>query len=222
MKQLFVGLFTEGTTDVQFLESIVQRTIEQVAFECTGQIETELKIIKIDKTGKDFVTQVLSASKKGMDDYGITLLCVQTDADQASLEPTYKNKIIPAQDKLSQQNEHDYCKVLAAIVPIQEVEAWMLADKSLLKIQIGTTKSDADLGIHRPPESIANPKEVIEAAIRIERQDLTKRRRKNLSIAELYLPIGQAMDLKTLATLPSYNNFQENIRAAFRTLHLLH
>ncbi|WP_185963874.1 hypothetical protein [Flavobacterium restrictum] len=46
---ILAGLFTEGTTDVRFLSSIVERTLLDIAFECTGDIETELEIISSKK-----------------------------------------------------------------------------------------------------------------------------------------------------------------------------
>lgn len=39
------------------------------------------------------------------------------------------------------------------IETIQMVEAWMLADKELLKSEIGTQKSDFELGILRAPKT---------------------------------------------------------------------
>lgn len=68
---VFAGLFTEGTTDDRFLESIVKRTLDEVAFECVGDFETELKIISIEKTGLSFIEQVLKASQTGSEKYGI-------------------------------------------------------------------------------------------------------------------------------------------------------
>ncbi|WP_445082164.1 hypothetical protein [Candidatus Marithrix sp. Canyon 246] len=150
------------------------------------------------------------------------ILCVQTDADRKQLNDTYQHKINPCQVELEKQNENQYCKILVAVVPIQETEAWMLADKELLKKEINTDETDIKLGIHRAPESIANPKEVIENAIRVTRKNLTKKRRRNLSISDLYLPIGQGMDLKKLESLASYQDFKENIKKAFRKLNLLH
>ncbi len=41
------------------------------------------------------------------------------------------------------------------------------------KTEINTDETDIKLGIHRAPESIANPKEVIENAIRVTRKNLT-------------------------------------------------
>ena len=98
----------------------------------------------------------------------------------------------------------------------------MLADKQLLKDEIGTNKTDSELKISRNPETIANPKEVIETAIKIARQNVTRKRRKDLSIADLYSAIGQKIDLDKLENLYSYQDFKDNVRKIFRKLNLLH
>ena len=83
-------------------------------------------------------------------------------------------------------------------------------------------KNDRDLGIDRSPEADANPKQTIEDTIRIARRDLTKRRRRDLTIAELYAPIGQKVSLNMLEGLPSYQKFKEALRGAFKKLNYLH
>ena len=100
------------------------------------------------------------------------------------------------------------------------MEAWMLADTELLKSEIGTTKSDNDLGINRDPESIADPKTVIEEAIRIAQSDLPKRRQR-LTISDLYAIIGDKIGLDRLSLLNSYLRFQEEVRNTYRTLNYM-
>jgi Domain of unknown function (DUF4276) len=222
MAQLFAGLFTEGSTDTRFLQSIVQKTLEATAFDCVGQFDIYVSPIEIDKTNLSFENQVLNASKKGMEELGISIICVHADADNSNANDTYRNRINTAKMELNNQNDTDYCKLLVAIVPIQETESWLLADKELLKQEIGTSKTDDELGIDRLPETIANPKEIISNAIRIAREGLTQRRRNDLTIGDLYLPIGQSIDLNKLATLSSYQDFKNNVREAFVELNLLH
>ena len=221
MAQIFAGLFAEGSTDISFLQNVVQKTLEAIAFECSGQIDIETLPIEIDKTDLGFTEQVLVASKKGFEEYGIQIICVHTDSDSPTSQDVYQNKINPAKAALENQNNVDYCTIFVAVVPIQETEAWMLADKELLKQEIGTNKTDNELGINRIPEQIASPKEVIETAIRIARADMTRRRRGNLTIGDLYLPIGQSVDLERLESLSSYRDFKSNIRNAFIQLNLL-
>lgn len=219
IKQIIIGFMTEGPTDVRFLSSIIQRSFENVAFECKGQIEV-LPIQHIEKQRGSFVDAV-KESVRLADERGIMVLCVHTDADEATDTNTFKNKINPAFSAVNESSADYLCKNLVAVVPIQMSEAWMLSDKELLKDEIGTQKSNQILGIEHNSESFANPKQVIEEAIRIARQDLTKRRRRDLTISKLYLPIGQKIPLSKLENLPSYQKFKESIRGAFRELNYL-
>ena len=83
-------------------------------------------------------------------------LAIHTDADDNTCEERMGNKIIPAQKELDGLKE-DICRVLTPVIPVRMTEAWMLADKQLLKDEIGTTKSDDELGINHDPESMSDP-----------------------------------------------------------------
>ena len=107
-RQIFVGLMTEGNTDNRFLESVVKKTFDEIGFECNGDVETYVRFISIDKTGLGFVEQVLASSKKGIEEFGIMILCVHADADNLTDLNTYQRKIIPAINALNQKNENEY------------------------------------------------------------------------------------------------------------------
>ncbi len=219
---ILAGLFTEGTTDNRFLSSVVERTLEDIAFDCTGDIETKVEIITINKTGLNFNEQVLEASKSAFDKFGILLLFVHADSDALSDNLIFETKIIPAQKILLEQDDN-YCKNLIAIVPIQMSESWMIADKQLLKDEIGIEKTDTELEIHLNPESITNPKSVIENIIRISKEDLTKRRRNNgLNISDLYQIIGQKVEISELEKLASYLKFKNSLIDKLRELNFYH
>jgi len=220
MRQAIIGFATEGPTDERFLRSIIQRSFEEVAFECSGQIEI-LPVQYIEHEHGNFVEVVKSYALKA-DSLGAMVLCIHADAEAPTDAPTFNNKIIPAFTALENIAEVSVCKNLTAIVPVQMIEAWMLCDKGLLKAEIGTNKSDIELGLHKDPEIYPDPKQIIEDAIRIARQGITKRRRRNLTTSELYLPIGQKAALSELERLPSYRKFKEEIRKAFRKLNYLH
>jgi len=219
---ILAGLFTEGTTDNRFLSSVVQRTLEEVAFDCTGDIETKVEIIAIKKTGLNFNEQVLEASRYAFEKFGITLLFVHTDSDLPSDELIFQTKIIPAQKTLLEQ-DNNYCKNMIAIVPIQMSESWMIADKQLLKDEIGIEKTETELGIHLNPESITNPKSIIENIIRLSKEELTKRKRnKGLVISDLYQIIGQKIEISELDKLSSYMKFKTSLINKLRELNFYH
>ncbi|WP_396158499.1 hypothetical protein [Flavobacterium sp.] len=209
---ILAGLFTEGSTDNRFLSSVVERTLRDVSMDCKGDIETSLEIIEINKSGLDFVNQVLEASKCGSEKFGILLLFVHTDSDDINDELIFNSKIFPANEAILLQDEKEYCKVMVAIVPIQMTEAWMIADRELLKSEIGIEKTNTELGIHLNPELINNPKSTIESIIRISKEDQTKRKRnKGLNISDLYQIIGQKIELSELEKLSSYLKFKQSL-----------
>ena len=61
---LNICLYTEGTTDIRFLENIVQQTYESAAIQAYGEIDIELHVITIDKTDLNFTQQVIKVNLK--------------------------------------------------------------------------------------------------------------------------------------------------------------
>lgn len=196
---------------------IVEKTLNHVAFECTKMIEITVVPVEIAKTGLGFAEQVLAAAKYAEETFGISLLCVHTDADAATNEQAYRQKISPAIAALNQEQG----QTIVPVVPVHEMEAWMLADKDLFKQELGTNLSDQELGIQHAPESLHDPKAVIEQAIRLARANLTKKRRGDLSITDLYSSIGSSLSLPRLMALSSFEDFVQNTRQAYRALGLL-
>lgn len=214
---IIAGYTAEGTTDVRFLESVIRRTFEEVAKECATEIEVyDLQHIHTGKS--EFANEIIIAAQKA-DSIGVMVLCVHTDADSESDETAFTHKIMPAFESV-QAFDNAICKNLVAIVPIRMTEAWILADKELLKEEVGTHLEDRNLGINRPPETIADPKQAIKELMRIAYESIPRRRQRP-DISELYLPLGQKIRLEKLASLSSYNKFKESVRAAYRKLNYL-
>ncbi len=220
MTQIFVGLMAEGTTDYQFLALIVEKALTEIVFDCQGQIDIDVKKIDCEK-GNGFVDFVSNASKKGHQDYGITMLIIHTDADDTTAADAYSTRIRPALAFLEAQSAETHCKHIAALVPIQETEAWMLANKEVLIKQIGTKKNEAELNINGHPEGFTNPKERIQEAIRIGRAELPKKRRESLQVSDLYSFLGQSIQIGDLQSFKSYQDFENNVRQVLIDLNFL-
>ena len=124
-------------------------------------------------------------------------------------------------EAIAEYKGSDICRCLVPIVPIQMIESWMLADKEGLSEEIGTSLNAKELGIDKPPEQYSDPKFVIEEAIRIAYAGLPRRRRHQLSISELYLPMGQQSKLEYLRRLSSFQTFETEIRDALKQLNYL-
>ena len=146
------------------------------------------------------------------------ILCVHTDADARTDDVAINNKIAPALAALAAA-PGDLCKILVAVIPVQMTESWMLADIPLLLEEMTTDKAAHDLGLTRLPENCADPKANIKDALRIAQADTARRRRRfEISISDLYLPLGQKIPLEKLSALPSYQKFRDSAKTALKAL----
>jgi len=215
--QLYIGFTVEGTTDTQFLTQILQNVFEDIAFECrTDVVIEDVRPVHVHKT--EFTETMLRASKQASE-CGITVLCIHADSDAGSIETVMKFKFSPFMAVLNPLSDDDYCKAIVPVIPIRMTEAWMMADKTLLKTKIDAQeKNDIELGLQRAPESYADPKQAIIEAIRIAQAEKTKRRRNELTINDLYDEMGQSISLLRLRDLSSFRHFEECVRSVFRSL----
>ena len=215
-----VGFITEGTTDVRFLSGIIRRTFEDLTWECQQAIEIFPPAhVNVSKQGLTFADYVLEAAKVA-EAGKLMVLCVHTDADDETDTDTLINRINPAFAGV-QTTPRAVCKNLVAIVPVRMTEAWMLADKDALKAEIGTQKTDGQLGLTRSPESVTDPKKIIKDVVRLAFDHRSRRSRNQVAISELYEPLGEMVNLAQLSFLPSYQKFKEAAREAFRQLNFL-
>lgn len=213
---LTVAYTTEGSTDQRFLHNIIRKTFEELAFDCQGLIEVYEPVFIPKVACGNFVEEVKGATKQAYK-LGMHILCIHVDADDANDDNVSLNKINPSIDAVIELQAEDVCKNLVAIVPVQMSEAWMLADKELLKNEMETDMSLPDLQLTRQPESYADPKNAIENALTIAQKDFPKRRRKT-TISELYQPIGQKIPIEKLEQLPSYKKFKSAAAEALQRL----
>ncbi len=217
---MFIGLAVEGNTDMRFLKSVVWRSYLKIVYDlCEQDIDVDVFELRPLKAGKSFPEFVVNASIEGKK-YGILVLTVHADSDRETFRERLQDKFIPAQQALDRDKDNELCKILVPIIPIRMIEAWMLADIALLKDEMGTSLSDTELGLHRAPESIANPKETIEEAISVAMQHRPKKRR-TLTIADLYGIMGDEVSIESLFRLPSYRAFYEAAVESLRTIHYL-
>lgn len=215
---LLVGYTGEGTTDERFFEPIIERTFQQLVFESPSQIDVfKPSFIKADK-GKGYVEKISFASQNAFTQ-GAMIFCVHTDADANTDAIAFNSKINPAFEYVKNSTE-ETCKNLCAIVPVYMTEAWLLADKELLKEELFTDKANDVLGIEHHPEQYNDPKRVIQEAIDVIHQDLPRKRR-SLKISDLYQPLGQKIPLEKLYHLPSYRKFWEAAKSALIQINYL-
>lgn len=220
MRQLFIGLTAEGTTDIRFLKNVIAKSIQELSWRCKQQVEI-FDIREIHSKGDSFVEKMLAASQQASQQ-GVSILCVHTDSDDRSIDTVINNKFTPFFSVLEKMSEGEYCKHIIPTIPIQMIESWMLADKTLLKQLINAKKlSDKDLGIEKSPEQYADPKSVIENAIRKALSGESLKKRNQIGIEDLYEVLGNRLSLESLRTIPSFVQFEKNVIKVFTEMGLM-
>lgn len=225
--QLYIAFTGEGSTDNRFLENIIKRTIVDIVFnECSMDLEVEdIIILTTSKIGKKFDEYFVDAVRDALNS-GAYLLIVHTDSDKDNYEERIAHKFVPAIETLRNSEDsdiRDYEQNIVPIIPIRMIEAWMLANKSIFKEEVGTTLLDSDLDITGDPERMSDPKQKINNALKIAKERSSRNRRLNIEdISELYSPLGNKIPFQDLYRLNSYNMFTDNLRKGLKALGYLY
>lgn len=221
MRQLFVGLITEGSTDVRFLKNVVFKSVQDLCGDCENDIEVfDIKEVKAD--GGTFVEKMLNATHIASAELGLSMLCIHADSDNRTSDNVIKNKFEPFFNELSKMNDEEYCKRIVPTIPIQMIESWMLADKELLKQMVNANDMrDIDLGLEKSPETYSDPKDIINNAIRMAMSRQSKKKRDQIKISDLYEVLGMRLSLEKLRMIPSFREFEQNVKNVFREIGIL-
>ncbi len=219
MRELVFGFYFEGSTDETFLPPVIRRvTLEVLAKYHRADAWSDIIIIPIkpQKHGSQ-AQKILAAATEAR---GYHLLIIHADADGPMATQARENQFDPGLELVKQAN-NDACQDLLPIIPIQEIEAWLLVDKEALLKELETNKSASELGI--PPirqiESIAQPKERLESIIRLVNQ--SRSRRHPIRRGDLYEPLGKAVRLERLTGLSAYRQFIADLTEALTNLGII-
>ena len=217
---LQIGLFAEGSTDLRLLGPIIQKTFVEVQSAPLEAAVVVLAPIEIKGVGASYSEKLHDAARRAAVQ-GVQILCVQLDADDRKPKQVKDRKLDPALAHLRAQPATSLCGNICPLVPVQAMEAWMLADLDLLRRAIDTSLTVQELKLTRLPEAYARPKDDLEAAIRLAQQEGNQRRRlrgRGTTIANLYGPVGELLGLHKLKPLPSYRAFRTAAEAALEQL----
>ncbi len=215
---LQIAYTVEGETDKRFLGNIIEKTFESLLLESKTEIEIHRPVC-VDVKKETFIERIKEIALK----YNyFHVICVHCDSDAPSTRRVIERKINPAFNSV--YNTKNTCNNLVAVIPVQMTEAWMLADIDLFLKEINTGKTCVELNLPchaRQVESIANPKNRIETALREAHSNVSRRRRR-LRLSDLYTPVSQKLTMEKLEELPSFIEFKENARRSLMKLNYLH
>jgi hypothetical protein len=219
MNTLSLALYSEGSTDNRFLPSIIVNTARHI-LDNHHQNETgvsPIRLIEVQNKNKR-PEAILQAAYEASENHA---LIVHADADHPKADNARNERFDPGLH-LVQQKNGNLCKNLLPIIPIQAIEAWMLADCEMLLIELRTDLSARELGIPEKAslvESISKPKLRLNEAIA--RVNKYRRPHQRVNIRFLYEPLGQRIRLDRLKQLNAYKQFEKELTQVFIDLNLI-
>jgi hypothetical protein len=197
--KIIFALLREGTSDDGLLTHLRELLVRSGASSASG-------------TSREYRGSVLSKLGKLMSEETLVdLVFIHRDADNTVSTPRYE-EIDAAVTELG-------CPVpCVPVVPIQELEAWLLADESAIRSVVGRPSGREDLGLPRLAaiEGTSDPKSILQNACLVasdkrgrrreqERKSFSLRRRTLLERLDIEGPVRQ---------LSSWRRLEEDIAGA--------
>lgn len=219
MGVLSLALYCEGNTDKRFLPPIIQKTSRYILY-THSRVDVEVMQIQIMmREDREQHGAIFAAARQAR---GYDILIVHADADGPTAQEAHSQRFEPGYKQVLESQE-EICRDLIPIIPIQAIEAWMMADYQLLLDEIGTDLRPTELNIPtraNQVETISRPKQRLKQAVHIAYAHRTRRQRAT-DIDFLYEPIGEKISLERLRMVTSYNQFVSDLTTTLKSLNFI-
>jgi hypothetical protein len=201
-RQWISGFYGEGNSDKYFFPTLCLRVLANM-----GPNEAFLPVEPLEKpsipepTHKNFL---LAIAKEYVN---FDLLFIHVDADAPDIELAYQNKILPVLQS-AQASPKIYNTNWVAIIPVRNLEAWILADFEAFKASTGTKLPATELGFPPRPidaEKLADPKATLNQALKLAYKKRTSNYEDELG------SIAKRINLNMLRKLPAYQGFEQQL-----------
>lgn len=216
VRTLSLALYCEGNTDKHFLPKIIERTAEKMILShATNYVDilpVTVKDVVKQERGKDILEAAMQA-------YGYDVLIIHKDADHRTYEETKTQSIEPG-CTLVQRSSKGVCKKLVPIIPVREVEAWMIADREILRDLLQIRERLQNLHLPKRAvlvESDPDPKATLNRII----AKAESERRRKIERKEFYESLALEVRLDRLDQVPAYKKFLDELSKTFRDLSII-
>jgi Domain of unknown function (DUF4276) len=217
VRTLSLALYCEGNTDKHFLPKIIERTAARIIRNhATNYVDILLfPVTDVAKQGqgKDILEAAIQV-------YGCHVLIVHKDADHRTYEETKMQCIEPGYILVQRSRKKDICKKLVSIIPVREIEAWMIADREVLRDLLEVKERLQNLHLPKRAilvESDPDPKVTLNRVIA---QAESERRRK-IERKAFYESLALDVRLERLDQIPAYKNFSDELSETLRNLSII-
>lgn len=215
-RYLGLGLHGEGPTDQRFLAPVLARLTSSLVMQYGSYPVLVGPVVDLT-TGSagDRAGGLSRAVEKA--EGAVDVLFVHADGagDPAGAEATIVQPLI---DRVVADHGDD-APVCVPVIPVREMEAWVIADPGAIAGLLRSTLDAAGLGLPDDPtecESVADPKAALAQAMARARSR-TRRRRGPIT----YEPLGERVDLARLARLAAFRTLRDSLVHELTELRIL-
>lgn len=201
------------------MTTLIQRTAEKLLCAGRASVVSVLDPLPIEHVeGTTGAEKIFNAAQitKGMD-----LLVIHLDADGRKLDLAKKERFQPGM-YLVRSSDTKACVTLIPIIPIKNIEVWLLCDVEAFQRTVGTRLNSEALGFVQrchQVESIPDPKQCYYDAVRMAHSK--SQRRRTFNPGQYYERLGREIDLTKLAQVPAFRNFEAEFVDVLRELHFI-
>ncbi len=216
MRYLGLALYAEGTSDYSFLAPLLHRACEDLCLQLVRELVEVGPVVALteprDAKGRSRDRRISAAAKKQLGAWDILFVHADGGGDP---DKARRERVAPALERL--RDEYGERGRGVAVVPVRELEAWALVDGDALREALGTSLSDADLGLPRPDlaERESDPKGRLAQAFLAS----GIRRPARGSGEDPYLAmIAEQVSLEALRKLSAFGALEEDLKRALEGL----
>lgn len=216
---LGLALYAEGPTDYAFLQPLLHRVCDWVCrTSAIGVVEiAQVEALSAPATAKGGRGERIVASALEMEG-AWNVLFIHSDGD-GDWQSVIREQVEPAFLRL-RQSAATSGRALVAVVPVREVEAWLLADPQALHDALGLRLEVSPFAPPARPaavEQVSDPKAAVTAL-----QALNPRRRRSSVLQrDLYTMMGETVSLERLASVPAFARFLEALKGELRDIGII-
>ena len=202
-QQIIIAFCGEGRTDHYALPHLLRRIVEDILisrnadFEVVQPLEYPLSSLN----GQGVTNQYRSLASRAA---GAHLICVHHDAGSLPLQERRRQNFEPGVAAVVEP-EGMRRAVFIPVIPVREMEAWLLADTAAIESVIGDIPPNVPLpASHRGVERLEDPKRILSTIIEAQTRRLSDH-------AALLMALAEELDLQTLSALPAVQSLRREL-----------
>lgn len=201
-QQVIIAFCGEGKTDHYALPHLLRRIVEDILISRNAEIEVvqPLDYPLPDLNGQGVANQYRSLANKAT---GAHLICVHHDAGNLTLQERRRLNFEPGAAAVGPGGKRR--PVFIPVIPVREMEAWLLADTAAIEDVVGDVPSNVPLpSTHRDLERLQDPKLILSAIIEAQTHHLSDH-------AVLLEALAEELDLQALSALPAVQSLRREL-----------